>query len=89
MLSGAQLGITLTTLLTGYTFEPAISSLLRGPLSLDGVPTAVHKVPPQLGEDTVDILTGAGLTPEQIDDLIDRGVAHTPRAHASTTGGPR
>ena len=63
--------------------------LLRGPLSLDGVPTAVHKVPPQLGEDTVDILTGAGLTTEQIDDLIDRGVAHTPRAHASTTGGPR
>ena len=31
-LSGAQLGITLTTLLTGYTFEPAISSMLRGPL---------------------------------------------------------
>lgn len=31
-LSSAQLGITLTTLLTGYTFEPAISSLLRGPL---------------------------------------------------------
>ena len=31
-LSSAQLGITLTTLLAGYTFEPAISSLLRGPL---------------------------------------------------------
>ncbi|THV30822.1 hemolysin family protein [Glycomyces paridis] len=31
-LSGAQLGITLTTLLAGYTFEPAISSLLREPL---------------------------------------------------------
>lgn len=31
-LSSAQLGITLTTLLTGYTFEPAISSLLREPL---------------------------------------------------------
>ncbi|KAA9111695.1 hemolysin family protein [Microbacterium rhizomatis] len=28
-LSSAQLGITLTTLLTGYTMEPAISSLLR------------------------------------------------------------
>ena len=27
-LSSAQLGITLTTLLAGYTFEPAISSLL-------------------------------------------------------------
>jgi CBS domain containing-hemolysin-like protein len=31
-LSSAQLGITLTTLLTGYTMEPAISSLLSGPL---------------------------------------------------------
>jgi CBS domain containing-hemolysin-like protein len=32
-LSSAQLGITLTTLLAGYTFEPAISSLLSGPLT--------------------------------------------------------
>lgn len=40
-LSGAQLGITLTTLLTGYTFEPAISSLLRGPLLAAGVPEAI------------------------------------------------
>jgi len=37
-LSGAQLGITLTTLLTGYTFEPAISKLLRGPLMTAGLP---------------------------------------------------
>ena len=40
-LSSAQLGITLTTLLTGYTFEPAISSLLRGPLLSAGLPEAV------------------------------------------------
>jgi CBS domain containing-hemolysin-like protein len=40
-LSGAQLGITLTTLLTGYTFEPAISSLLRGPLLAAGLPDGV------------------------------------------------
>jgi CBS domain containing-hemolysin-like protein len=40
-LSGAQLGITLTTLLTGYTFEPAISSMLRGPLLGVGLPEAV------------------------------------------------
>jgi CBS domain containing-hemolysin-like protein len=33
-LSSAQLGITLTTLLTGYTFEPAISALI-GPLLTD------------------------------------------------------
>lgn len=37
-LSGAQLGITLTTLLTGYTFEPAISRLLSGPLVAAGLP---------------------------------------------------
>jgi len=37
-LSSAQLGITLTTLLTGYTFEPAVSSLLESPLSGLGLP---------------------------------------------------
>ena len=37
-LSSAQLGITLTTLLTGYTFEPAVSSLLEEPLTGLGVP---------------------------------------------------
>jgi CBS domain containing-hemolysin-like protein len=37
-LSSAQLGITLTTLLTGYTMEPAISSLLSGPLTAMGLP---------------------------------------------------
>src|SRR5680860_846340 len=37
-LSSAQLGITLTTLLTGYTFEPAVSSLLESPLTGLGVP---------------------------------------------------
>jgi CBS domain containing-hemolysin-like protein len=31
-LSSAQLGITLTTLLTGYTLEPALSSFIRAPL---------------------------------------------------------
>lgn len=61
--------------------------LLRGPLSLDGAPTPVHKVPPQMGEDTAEILAAAGLSPEQINDLIDRGVAHTPRSLVSTTGG--
>src|SRR5690242_9539693 len=39
-LSSAQLGITLTTLLTGYTMEPAISTLLEGPLTAAGVPAA-------------------------------------------------
>ncbi len=43
-LSSAQLGITLTTLLTGYTMEPAISSLLSGPLTAVGIPSAAVPV---------------------------------------------
>lgn len=39
-LSSAQLGITLTTLLTGYTMEPAISRLIEGPLGALGLPAA-------------------------------------------------
>jgi CBS domain containing-hemolysin-like protein len=37
-LSSAQLGITLTTLLTGYTMEPALSAMLRDPLVSLGTP---------------------------------------------------
>jgi len=37
-LSSAQLGITLTTLLTGYALEPAISSLLRPVFTAWGLP---------------------------------------------------
>ena len=37
-LSSAQLGITLTTILTGYTMEPAISSMVSDPLTDLGVP---------------------------------------------------
>lgn len=40
-LSSAQLGITLTTLLTGYTMEPAISTLLRPALQSWGLPEAL------------------------------------------------
>lgn len=40
-LSSAQLGITLTTLLTGYTMEPAIGALLAGPLGVFGLTKSV------------------------------------------------
>ena len=36
-LSSAQLGITITTLLTGYTLEPSFSLLLTGPLTSAGL----------------------------------------------------
>ncbi|MBO9626930.1 MAG: HlyC/CorC family transporter [Microbacterium sp.] len=39
-LSAAQLGITLTTLLTGYTMEPALSNLLRPTLTAWHLPDA-------------------------------------------------
>src|ERR1700712_5321666 len=40
-LSSAQLGITLTTLLAGYTFEPALSAFIDAPLQALGVPEEV------------------------------------------------
>ncbi len=40
-LSSAQLGITLTTLLTGYAMEPAISNLLRPLFTAWGLPTGL------------------------------------------------
>ena len=40
-LSSAQLGITLTTLLTGYALEPAISNLLRPVLTAWGLPAGL------------------------------------------------
>ncbi|WP_207453231.1 hemolysin family protein [Herbiconiux sp. SYSU D00978] len=43
-LSSAQLGITLTTLLAGYTLEPALTSFLRPPLAAAGVPEGVIAV---------------------------------------------
>ena len=43
-LSSAQLGITLTTLLTGYTMEPALSVLLAAPLGAIGLPASAASV---------------------------------------------
>ena len=43
-LSGAQLGITLTTLATGYLAEPAIAGLLRPVLRAIGLPDGVAEV---------------------------------------------
>src|SRR5690606_25271831 len=42
-LSSAQLGITLTTLLTGYTMEPAMSKLMAPMFASWGLPTAVSQ----------------------------------------------
>ena len=42
-LSSAQLGITLTTLLAGYTLEPAFSAMLDGPLGALGLPEGARR----------------------------------------------
>ncbi|MDI3329985.1 MAG: hemolysin family protein [Micrococcus sp.] len=39
-LSACQLGITLTTLLTGYLMEPSLGALLAGPMTAWGLPRA-------------------------------------------------
>ena len=39
-LSGAQLGITVTSLVVGFIAEPSIATLLRGPLGWAGLPDA-------------------------------------------------
>lgn len=44
-LSSCQLGITLTTLLTGYVMEPSVGRLLEAPLAAVGLPeAAVHSI---------------------------------------------
>lgn len=43
-LSSAQLGITLTTLLAGYTLEPALSAFMSEPLGALGVPEELRRV---------------------------------------------
>lgn len=42
-LSSAQLGITLTTLLTGYTMEPALSNLLSPVFTAWGIPESASR----------------------------------------------
>jgi CBS domain containing-hemolysin-like protein len=42
-LSSCQLGITMTTLLTGYVMEPSVGALIHAPLAAVGVPEAVAK----------------------------------------------
>ena len=69
-LSSAQLGITLTTLLTGYTMEPAISSLLAPPLEAWGIPDAVAVV-----ASTIVAVTLATLLSMILGELVPKNLA--------------
>ena len=69
-LSSAQLGITLTTLLTGFMLEPAVSSMLRGPLSGFGwSPAAVSAVA------TTAAIVAATLLSMMIGELVPKNFA--------------
>lgn len=58
--------------------------LLRGPLSVDGVPAGVRKAPPALGEDTRAVLEGLGLDEGQIAGLVEAGIVREPEVQAGT-----
>jgi len=77
-LSSAQLGITLTTLLTGFTMEPALSSLVSGPLAAAGLPRSAV---PVFG--TVIAIVIATLVSMIIGELVPKNIALAlPRATA-------
>lgn len=69
-LSSAQLGITLTTLLTGYTMEPAFSVWLAPPLTAAGLPEAAVPVVA-----TITAVTIATLLSMIIGELVPKNFA--------------
>jgi len=69
-LSSAQLGITLTTLLTGFTIEPALSSLLHEPLIALGIPETATEIVA-----TVLAITIATLVSMIIGELVPKNFA--------------
>lgn len=69
-LSSAQLGITLTTLLTGYTMEPAITTMLTGPLGAIGIPASIVPI-----VSTIVAITIATLLSMIIGELVPKNFA--------------
>ncbi|MET9319514.1 hemolysin family protein [Streptomyces sp. NPDC003038] len=84
-LSGAQLGITVTSLVIGMLAEPSVSALLRGPLEAAGLPAgAVSSTATLLGVaiSTVVLMVVGELVPKNW--AISR-----PLAVAKVVGGPQ
>lgn len=71
-LSGAQLGITLTTMLTGFLAEPALTSLLEKPLSGIGLSTGATR-----GVSLVATMVIATLFSTLIGELVPKKLALT------------
>lgn len=60
--------------------------LLRGPVSVNGRAPVVAKAPPALGQDTLAILEGLGLSAEQITGLMEAGVVYDGAPSSASTG---
>ena len=48
--------------------------LMRGPISVDGVPPPIRKAPPSLGQDSRTVLRDLGIADGEIDALVKAGV---------------
>lgn len=84
-LSGAQVGITLTNLAIGYLAEPALATLLRGPLTGVGVPAGAVR-PLALGI----ALTLSTFVTMLVGELVPKNLAiAAPLATARATQGPQ
>ncbi|MFF3753116.1 hemolysin family protein [Streptomyces sp. NPDC002018] len=84
-LSGAQLGITVTSLVIGMLAEPSLAVLLRGPLEATGLPEG--------GVSTVATLLGVGLSTVVlmvVGELVPKNWAiSSPLAVAKVVAGPQ
>ena len=84
-LSGAQLGITITNLAIGFLAEPALGTLLRGPMAAVGTPDAmIHTVAYALA------LVLSTIVTMLVGELIPKNLAVAlPMATASATQWPQ
>jgi len=76
---------------TVHRFDGTPLPLLRGPVHMDRAAPTIRKAPPTLGEDTLAVLAGLGLTPEQIAGLVEAGIVLAAPASlpaAGATGEP-
>ncbi|MDT0346379.1 hemolysin family protein [Streptomyces litchfieldiae] len=92
-LSGAQLGITVTSLVIGMLAEPSLASLLRGPLDAAGLPTGAASslaVALGVGMSTVMLMVIGELVPKNWAIArplrVARSVAGPQRAFTATFG---
>lgn len=84
-LSGAQVGITITTLIVGYLVEPSLATLLTGPLESAGVPDGTAD-----GLSVVLALTIATAFSMVVGELVPKNLAiAVPLATARIVVGPQ